>query len=467
MTATATASANSWALSGTPLRSLADRLAQFESPAHMLHANPAGKFAFGYLSEYMSWATEQDAWRSSAVLFDQSRHMDDARFRGRDVKRLFSEYGVNSFAGFGRNRAKQFVACTSEGAFVGDNILFGLEEDEYSLVGVAFAINWMIYHAEKGGYDVEVTRDERTPLDGAAPRWNWRYQLNGPATQDIVSRAADGDLPEIPFFRMAEFTIAGTPVRALNHTMAGVPGREFTGLELWGPREHATAVLDALLAAGQEFGLRRGGERAYLSAANESGWIPVVVPGIYTSPDLEDYRRWLKPGIETFIPLDGSFHSDVIEDYYLDPWDLGYGHLVRFDHDFVGRDALERLSAEPKRRKVWLEWNVADASAVIADALFAEGSDRPRLVDLPNSSSSGALYDEVRSGDELVGFSTWGGYTTNMRRIVTTGILEESVADGAEVIITWGRADGGRGKALVLPHRQRELRAIVHHRPLV
>ena len=35
--------------------------------------------------------------------------------------------------------------------------------------------------------------------------------------------------------------------------------------------------------------------------------------------------------------------SDDIEDYYTNPWDLGYGSFVKFDHDFIGRDALEAI----------------------------------------------------------------------------------------------------------------------------
>ena len=33
--------------------------------------------------------------------------------------------------------------------------------------------------------------------------------------------------------------------------------------------------------------------------------------------------------------------------HYLTPWDPGYGHLVKFDHDFVGREALGRVMVVP------------------------------------------------------------------------------------------------------------------------
>jgi hypothetical protein len=47
--------------------------------------------------------------------------------------------------------------------------------------------------------------------------------------------------------------------------------------------------------------------------------------------------------------LGGSFYSNSIDDYYLTPYDLGYGAFVKFDHDFIGREALEKKSKEPHK----------------------------------------------------------------------------------------------------------------------
>ncbi|MGZ4295042.1 MAG: hypothetical protein ACXVRM_12435 [Solirubrobacteraceae bacterium] len=106
---------------------------------------------------------------------------------------------------------------------------------------------------------------------------------------------------------------------------------------------------EAIVSAGEEFGLRQVGGRAYSSNALESGWIPSPLPAIYTGDALADYRRWLPAaGYEGAASLGGSFYSDDIEDYYFTPWDLGYGHLVKFDHDFIGRDALASM-AEGRR----------------------------------------------------------------------------------------------------------------------
>ena len=47
------------------------------------------------------------------------------------------------------------------------------------------------------------------------------------------------------FFNIGEFVIAGCTIKALNHTMSGVPGQEMTGLEMTGPSEQGPEVMAA------------------------------------------------------------------------------------------------------------------------------------------------------------------------------------------------------------------------------
>lgn len=102
-----------------------------------------------------------------------------------------SDLGVNGFKNFGRNKAKQFVACNYDGYFVGDAILFAFEDDEFSLVGRPVAPNCAAFHAENGDCRVTVTRDERSVANDGR-RLTFRFQLNGPATHKIVEKAVGG-----------------------------------------------------------------------------------------------------------------------------------------------------------------------------------------------------------------------------------------------------------------------------------
>ncbi|MFL5861532.1 MAG: hypothetical protein ACJ780_12230, partial [Solirubrobacteraceae bacterium] len=62
------------------------------------------------------------------------------------------------------------------------------------------------------------------------------------------------------------------------------------GWELFGPWDDGEAVREAIVHAGEPFGLRQVGGRAYSSNALESGWIPSPLPAIYTGEALTAYR---------------------------------------------------------------------------------------------------------------------------------------------------------------------------------
>ena len=285
-------------------------------------------------AEFSNWRDEQRSWREAACLYDQSHHMVDLNLKGPEALRLLSELGVNSFASFPVDTAKQFVAVNHDGAVIGDNILFHLDDDEFQLVGIPPSINWVHHHAASGRYDITFWRDDNSAVRAGDPVV-YRYQVQGPRAFDVVRAAIGAEPPQLRFFAMTHLTIAGRRVRALRHGMAGEPG-----LELWGPWEDNQAVLEALLEAGAAFGLTRVGANAYHTNALESGWLPRPLPAIYSDDRLAGYREWLDDrAYETISPLGGSFFSSDIRDYYFTPYDLGYGRIVRFDHDFVGRDA--------------------------------------------------------------------------------------------------------------------------------
>ena len=61
----------------------------------------------------------------------------------------------------------------------------------------------------------------------------------------MIEQLTGAPLPDVAFFGMTDFTIAGHDVRALRHGMAGQPG-----FELFGPWHEGEDVLAALLAAG-------------------------------------------------------------------------------------------------------------------------------------------------------------------------------------------------------------------------
>lgn len=438
------------------MTSLEEKLQATDNIVDMMRAAPTARHQFQYPTEHSGWYDEQWAWKNTCVLFDQSFHMNDLTITGPDALQLLTDTGINDFSTFGQGKAKQFVAVNHDGYVIGDEILFGLDDGHFSLVGVPIAQDWLTYIAETEHYDVELNMDVMAP--DLRERQKYRYQITGPLAQDVLEKAQGRALDPIKFFHMGHLTIAGRTVTALNHGMAKVPGK-INGLELMGPAEDAQIVLNTILEAGTEFGLRRGGSRAYPTAVAESGWIAVPMPAIYTGEKLRPYRQWLPAAsVEGAVSLEGSFETDNIQDYYCTPWDLGYGHLIKNPHDFIGKSALEAMTNQPHRKKVWLEWNNDDVRRTIGDALFNR-ENAPRLIDVP-SSFSAFHYDQVLVDDRLVGLSTYTAYTANNGCYVSLGMVNEADAtDGEQVIIVWGEPEDGIQKPLLQPHVQTEIRA--------
>jgi len=436
--------------------SLEEKLQAVGSAVEMARNSQIGPYVYPAVpSEFSNWRDEQVAWRETAALFDQSHHMTDLYVEGPDVIRLLSDLGVNTFQNFAVDKAKQFVACNHDGYVIGDGILFFLSENRVSLVGRPSAHNWVQFHAETGDYDVTVERDERTAANPTGRRKIYRFQVQGPTAMDVLEQATGGTLPEIKFFNMGEITIAGHAVRALHHGMSGVPG-----LELFGPWEEREDVRAAIVDAGKNHGLRQVGSRVYATNTLESGWIPCPLPAVFTGDELRAYREWLPgDGYEATGSLGGSFYTDDIADYYLTPHEAGYGPFVKFDHDFVGRDALEQMGDEPSRRKVTLAWNGEDVAHAM-QTLFERG-DPVKYIDLPLSNYSTWPNDRVTKDGELVGVSTFSGYSYNERSMLSLAVVDANVAVGTEVTLVWGEENGGSSKPVVERHRQAEIRAIV------
>jgi vanillate/3-O-methylgallate O-demethylase len=156
--------------------------------------------------------------------------------------------------------------------------------------------------------------------------------------------------------------------------------------------------------------------------------------------------------------------SNDIEDYYLTPHALGYGFYIKFDHDFIGRDALEEMSERPQRKKVTFEWNPDDVTRVFRSLFDPEGENY-KYIDLPLSNYTSATYDAVKRGDDVVGFSMFSGYTFNERAFVSLGTVDPDVEVGDELTLLWGEEDGGTAKTTVERHRQTEIRVRVAPTP--
>ena len=441
-------------------KNLEQLLREADNTVDMLRNSQLGAYVYPVVpNEFTNWRDEQRAWRESVVLFDQSHHMAELMIEGPDALKMLSHLAINSFDKFAVKKAKQFVPCSHGGHVIGDVILFYLAERQFLIVGRVPAINWVQFHGETGGYKVRLERDDRSPSrPGSKPvfRKRYRYQIQGPKSPKLLEKLNGGPVSDIKFFNMDAINIGDRKVSAFRHGMSGVPG-----LEIWGPYEEGDEIRDIIQEAGKEFGLRLVGARAYATNTLESGWIPSPLPAVYTGDKMRSYREWLPAdGYEGGGSIGGSFCSKNIEDYYLTPHELGYGPFVKFDHDFIGREALEKIADKPHRKKVTFAWNADDVARVFR-SFFEPGIENYKYIDAPIANYSSSNYDVVTKNGRTVGLSMFAGYSFNERSYLSLGIVDPDIQMGDSLALVWGEENGGTTKTTVEPHQQTEIRVRV------
>ncbi|MGQ4557602.1 aminomethyl transferase family protein [Halobellus sp. GM3] len=407
-------------------------------------------------NEITNWLDEQRAVTETCTLANLSHHMTSLRVTGPDAEELLRDLSVNSFESYEIGRAKQLVMCNPNGHIIGDGPMLRLGDEEFYSGGMLSA-NWVRYNLETGDYDATVETEPRTSAHEGDPE-NFIFQVQGPNARAVLEQVTDADLDSIPFYRFETIDLAGVETIALGHGMS----TEF-GFEFIGPFEQAEQVREAIVEAGDEHGLEQLGSKSYHTLSVKLGWVPPGVPPIYDVEAMSDYREWLGPDSrEATYSIDGSFVSDEISEYYMDPIELGYEKLISFDHDFVGREALEAKVESPDRTLVSLAWDENDVVDVYA-SLFGDG-ETYKFMDLPRIAWGRANYDEVTKDGDLVGLSHSRSYEYDAGTIISLCSIDVDHAEpGTEVTITWGEEDSPNPK--VERHAQTEIRATVGEVP--
>lgn len=449
-------------MSGSSLSSV---LKEYSSPVELLRNSQIGMYVYPVVApEFTNWRDEQRAWRDTAVLFDQTHHMDELIVEGPDAAAFLDHVGINSFANFDLNRAKHFVPVTPAGHVIGDMIIFREREDKFVLVGRAPTANWVKFQAAVGKWKVRLVHDPRSdsrPDGERVLRTHYRFQIQGPEATKIFEKINGGPVPDVKFFHVDWINVGSKRVQALRHGMAGAPG-----LEIWGPYADKHYIRSTILQAARDVGvdLRQVGSRAYSTNTLESGWIPSPLPGIYTGDGMmQEYRDWLAAdSYEAVGSIGGSFVSDNIEDYYVNPFELGYGFYIGWKSDFIGKDALTKMKEGRNRKKVTFEWHRDDVLKVIASG-FEQGTPY-KWIDFPQPNYASSSADMIMRDGKMVGMSMFNGYSYNERCVLSLGIVNDDVKEGDELTLVWGESDDTQ-KTSTEKHKQTEIRVLVSPTP--
>ena len=448
------------------MTSLNAKIESHGNAVDMLRNSQIGMYVYPVVApEYTNWRNEQAAWRKSAVLFDQTHHMDELIVEGPDAEAFLAYVGINAFGNFDLNRAKHFVPVTPGGHVIGDMIIFRERMDKFILVGRAPTANWVKFQAAIGTWKVRLFHDPRSnsrPDGERVLRTHYRFQIQGPDAPAIFEKINGGPVADIPFFHVDWINVGSKKVQALRHGMAGAPG-----LEIWGPYDDKHYIQSTIQQAARDIGvdLVQVGSRAYSTNTLESGWIPSPLPGIYTGDGMmQEYRDWLgADSYEAAGSIGGSFVSKEISDYYVNPFELGYGFYIGWKKEnFIGKDALLKLKDAPNRQKVTFEWNREDVLKVIASGL--EQGTPFKWIDFPQPNYASSSADMVMQGDKMVGMSMFNGYSYNERCFLSLGVVAADVNIGDVLTLKWGEPET-TGKTSTEPHQQTEIRVRVSATP--
>ncbi len=172
-----------------------------------------------------------------------------------------------------------------------------------------------------------------------------------------------------------------------------------------------------------------------------------------------------------FMPrLLGSMGDDM-QARYVTPFDTGWENRIKWDHEFVGKQALQEMAKGPRRTVVTLEWSADDVADVYASQFRGEEVTYEPIADRPNDirydpgtldQTTGQIrtftyhQDKVLKDGREIGFSSGRAVSQTYHRMISLGFIESDLATlGTDVVVLWGSPGS----------RQKEIRATVARFP--
>ncbi|MDO4547842.1 MAG: glycine cleavage system aminomethyltransferase GcvT [Clostridia bacterium] len=250
------------------------------------------RYPAGIIAEHM-------AVRNACGLFDVS-HMGEIMLRGKDSILNLNRLMTNSFSVMKNGQVRYSPMCDENGGVIDDLIVYRYNEDQYMIVVNASNrekdFKWMCEHA----FGDAKFEDESDSICQLA--------LQGPKSRDIMKKLTADALPEKYYYFEPEVDIHSIPciVSRTGYT------NEF-GYEIYADAEYALELWDAVMAAGEEFGL--------------------VACGLGARDTLR---------LEAGMPLYGHEMDETVT-----PLETGLEWAVKDDHGFIG---LEAMMSKPAAR---------------------------------------------------------------------------------------------------------------------
>lgn len=257
---------------------------------------------------YKGIVAEHKAVREGVGIFDVS-HMGEVHLSGPNVLEFVQKITINDASTLSPGEAQYSAMCTEAGGIVDDLLVYCLAPDSFLLVinasNIEKDVAWMKENLIDG-VTLEDRSDDYTLL-----------AVQGPRSIATLSKLTEVDLEAIPFYTFVEGELAGVPMIISRTGYTGEPGFE---LYLPSDVERSRKVWDAVIEAGEEFGIEPTGLGARDTLRMEMGYC--------------------------------LYGNDITDQ--TNPIEAGLGWITKLDKgDFNGRDVIARVKEEkPSRRLI-------------------------------------------------------------------------------------------------------------------
>lgn len=366
---------------------------------------------------------EADPWLETTLSWKESCYIhagiSGAKivFEGPDAQKLLSRAAINDVYSWRIGFGKHLVMLDERGLIASHGYVNREADDRFALYAASPMSLVKLIKAE--AFDVKMDMKNF-----------FVYQCAGPKSLTALERTVQEDLHDLAVLETRAARIPGIDAE-LEVARIGMAGT--LSYELRGPGEAGPEAYDALYQAGKAFGMKRLGWRSYTVNHVEAGY-PQVTATFSRSIDFED------PSAASRIVMTGSADPSDIRARLRTPVEVGWAWMARFDHDFVGRDALADEMADPKRTIVNLEWNVEDILDI--QASYYHDGEPYKFMEYPcgQMMPAGTHADNVLGPDGTrIGISSGTTYSYYYRTTISQCIIDRDFAEiGTDVIVQWG-----------------------------
>ncbi|KAJ3530920.1 hypothetical protein NM208_g9107 [Fusarium decemcellulare] len=424
------------------------------SPAVPMDVNINTWSRFGQVFEayeYTGWIDESLSWKTDCYIGDWSS-LAKARVTGPDAKAFFEFISTNQWPDFKPGQAKHAIFCQENGKIVGDGLVLMLAENDFLFTsgpGTVWATYQLHYGRKKFDASLHLVTDDWCLL-----------QVQGPKSIELMDEITDKGVRDIKFMHWKTLSIDGVEFMCLRQ---GVSGE--LGFEIWGPMKDAKKIFTSVFEQGKSTAFVDSAPAQsvsityvvklpptpvitllFLGTTEAAFATPAIdfIPAVHEPADSEElvkfrqYTRDINFDFERYLSSAyGSYGSDP-RLYHFTPFDLGWGRLVNFDHEFIGRDALSGIKDSPPNKLVTLVWNKEDVIDVFASLFRPESFE---YMEMPRNLLGAVNGSTVSIGGKVIGCAVSRCYSYWFKDTISLAIIKtEDAVIGTDVEVTWGSA---------------------------